>query len=269
MEQDPAGGSDVGRDLERDLGDEPPALIRDSAPDYLAPIDASAPVSGHSPAPEIDVVAGRRAGAGLGARPRPALPGVPTGRDAGPGARLDRPRDARRTGRPEPRPAAPRRRAGRAAGRLHASTPGRTTSSSTAITCCPGASNRPRSRTPRCATSRPGRPAAPWTDEVSGERRLISSDTGNGWDAARILLPEVVAHLVAELGPVGRILVGLPERHLHDGRLAATRRRRLRGAVRRLHRRAVGRRRRADRPPRLRARRRPAGRVRRGSEPGA
>ena len=55
---------------------------------------------------------------------------------------------------------------------------------------------------------------APWTDEVSGERRLISSDTGNGWDAARILLPEVIAHLTAELGPVGRILIGLPERHL-------------------------------------------------------
>ena len=36
---------------------------------------------------------------------------------------------------------------------------------------------------------------APWTDEVSGDRRLISSDTGHGWDAARILLPEVVAHL--------------------------------------------------------------------------
>ena len=55
---------------------------------------------------------------------------------------------------------------------------------------------------------------APWTDEVSGDRRLISSDTGHGWDAARILLPEVVAHLVAELGSVGRILIGLPERHL-------------------------------------------------------
>jgi hypothetical protein len=55
---------------------------------------------------------------------------------------------------------------------------------------------------------------APWTDEVSGDRRLISSDTGNGWDAARILLPEVVAHLVSELGSVGRILIGLPERHL-------------------------------------------------------
>jgi len=56
--------------------------------------------------------------------------------------------------------------------------------------------------------------AAPWTEEVSGERRLVSSDTGDGWDAARILLPEVVGHLVAELGPHGRILVGVPERHL-------------------------------------------------------
>ena len=55
---------------------------------------------------------------------------------------------------------------------------------------------------------------APWTDEVSGDRRLISSDTGNGWDAARILLPEVVAHLVEELASAGRILVGLPERHV-------------------------------------------------------
>ena len=55
---------------------------------------------------------------------------------------------------------------------------------------------------------------AAWTDEVSGERRLISSDTGSGWDAVRILLPEVMAHLVEELGPFGRILVGIPERHL-------------------------------------------------------
>ena len=49
MERDPfdrdQGGSDVGRD-ERDYGDEPPAAIRDAAPDYLAPIDDSAPVSG-------------------------------------------------------------------------------------------------------------------------------------------------------------------------------------------------------------------------------
>ena len=51
MDREPQGGSDAGRDYERDLNDESPATIRDTAPDYLAPIDASAPVSGHSPAP--------------------------------------------------------------------------------------------------------------------------------------------------------------------------------------------------------------------------
>jgi hypothetical protein len=56
--------------------------------------------------------------------------------------------------------------------------------------------------------------SAPWTTEVSGNRRLISSQTGDGYDAARILLPEVVAHLVRELGSFGRVLVGLPERDL-------------------------------------------------------
>ena len=53
MERDPfAGGSDVGRDLERDLGDEPPSSIRDAAPDYLAPIEEGGPISGHTPAPD-------------------------------------------------------------------------------------------------------------------------------------------------------------------------------------------------------------------------
>ena len=56
--------------------------------------------------------------------------------------------------------------------------------------------------------------SAPWTDEISGERRLVSSETGDGWDAVRILLPDVVDHLTRELGPHGRILVGLPERHV-------------------------------------------------------
>ena len=55
---------------------------------------------------------------------------------------------------------------------------------------------------------------APWTDEVSGHRRLLSSDTGEGNDAARILLPEVRAHLVRELGEGGRVLIGLPDRLL-------------------------------------------------------
>ena len=33
MDRDPQGGSDVGRDIARDLGDEPPTTLRDSPPD--------------------------------------------------------------------------------------------------------------------------------------------------------------------------------------------------------------------------------------------
>lgn len=56
---------------------------------------------------------------------------------------------------------------------------------------------------------------APWSEEVDGGRRIISSDTGDGWDAARILLPDVVAHLETELGADGgRVVIGLPARHL-------------------------------------------------------
>ena len=55
---------------------------------------------------------------------------------------------------------------------------------------------------------------AAWSDEASGDRRLLSSDTGDGLDAARILLPDIRDHLVRELGPSGRVLVGLPDRHL-------------------------------------------------------
>lgn len=55
---------------------------------------------------------------------------------------------------------------------------------------------------------------ATWTDELSGSRRLLASDSGDGGDAARILLPEVRAHLVAELGDGARVVVGLPNRDL-------------------------------------------------------
>lgn len=56
--------------------------------------------------------------------------------------------------------------------------------------------------------------AAPWTDEVSGSRRVLSSASGGGGDAARILLPEVRADLAAALGAGARVLVGIPERDL-------------------------------------------------------
>ncbi|MEO5705139.1 MAG: hypothetical protein ABIR64_09160 [Candidatus Limnocylindrales bacterium] len=55
---------------------------------------------------------------------------------------------------------------------------------------------------------------APWTDELAGQRRLVSSDTGDGADAARILLPEVRRHLAGECGGPSRVLVALPDRDL-------------------------------------------------------
>jgi len=56
---------------------------------------------------------------------------------------------------------------------------------------------------------------AAWSIDDDGHRRVISSDTGDGWDASRILLPDAVAHLVAELaGPGDRVIVGVPARHL-------------------------------------------------------
>lgn len=57
--------------------------------------------------------------------------------------------------------------------------------------------------------------AAPWSEEAAHGRRILSSDTGDGWDASRILLPEAAAHLEASLGGPGcRVLVGIPARHL-------------------------------------------------------
>ncbi|MGD0863614.1 MAG: hypothetical protein ABSA21_12825 [Candidatus Limnocylindrales bacterium] len=55
---------------------------------------------------------------------------------------------------------------------------------------------------------------APWVEEMEGRRRIVWSDSGEGMDAARILLPEVRAQLTADLGGIGRVLIGLPERDL-------------------------------------------------------
>jgi hypothetical protein len=55
---------------------------------------------------------------------------------------------------------------------------------------------------------------AAWVDESNEHRRISWSETGEGQDAARILLPQVRERLVSELGSGRRILVGLPERDL-------------------------------------------------------
>jgi len=55
---------------------------------------------------------------------------------------------------------------------------------------------------------------ADWSDEVSGDRHLLASETGDGCDAARILLPEVRSHLAGECGGRARVLIGIPDRDL-------------------------------------------------------
>ena len=55
---------------------------------------------------------------------------------------------------------------------------------------------------------------APWTDELSEGRHLLSSDTGGGGDAARILLPEARHHIAGSCGGAARTLVALPDRDL-------------------------------------------------------
>ena len=202
MERDPyEGGSDVGRDLARDLGDEPPPALprhraRHPVADRRDPRRSAATFRRRESrasavdSPEHDWTL-------AGSLVRPAFRPVGT-----PGARRSRTSTARPRASTRCR-ATPSRSSMSVRPACRSSTPSRpaaSTSSSTATTSCRGASSRPSSRTPRCATSRPGRRAAPWTDEVSGERRLISSDTGDGLDAVRILLPEVVAHLRRELG---------------------------------------------------------------------
>ena len=166
-------GAMSGATTARDLGDEPPGRIRDAAPDYLAPIDESAPVSGH--------IAGARR------RPRrpPTRPSTtgsaraacsirPSGRSGRRGSRSRR-STATRSPRTRAR-ATPSRCSTRVPPACRSSTPSTPASFDIVVN---GdhllVVGRRAGRDPgrRDAQPRPpGRRRAPWTDEVSGERRL-------------------------------------------------------------------------------------------------
>ena len=179
MERDAQGGSDVGRDHR-------------ARPRRRAAGDAPRRAAG-LPRADRRSRAGQRplAGAASRRRRRPIRPNrtgtraqdllYPAFRPVGTqGLALDSidRDDARRPRREEPRPAAPRRGSGGAAGRLHASTPAPSTSSSTATTSCRGASSRPTIQDAAMRNLAAWSATAPWTDEVSGDRRLISSRHG-------------------------------------------------------------------------------------------
>ena len=213
MERDPESGSDVGRDPGREFGDEPSPAIRDSVPDYLAPIDASAPVSGHVPAAE-PTSSPADAPEHDWARARTVV--YPAFRPIGTqGLALDSIDRENLAAHSAQSHAQPLLDMGPVelpvvytidAGGYDIVVNGDHLLSWGVQTS--------ELQDAALANLAAWSASAPWTVEVSGERHLISSDTGNGWDAARVLLPEVVAYLATELGPFGRVLVGIPERHL-------------------------------------------------------
>jgi hypothetical protein len=215
MERDPhEGGSDVGRDLARDLGDEPPSSLRDHAPDILSPIDETAPVSGHVPRPQSSssVVDSPEHDWAL-ARDviRPAF--RPIGTQGLAIEDVQRDTLAQHAMQSHAQPVLDAGPAGLPvvyaipAGGFDIMVNGDHLLS-WGIEAVELQDAALRNLAAWAAT-------APWTDEVSGDRHLISSDTGDGMDAVRILLPDVIAHLAKELGENGaRVLVGIPERHL-------------------------------------------------------
>jgi len=209
MEQDPPGRSDVGLDL----GDEPAPSMRDSAPDYLAPIDASAPVSGHSPAPESTSSPADAPEQDWGHARVLLYPAFrPVGTQGLAMDSIDREVMAAHSAQSHAQPLLDEGPAGLpVVYTLDAGAYDIVVNGDHLMAWGVEPSEVQDAALSNLAT---WSATAAWTDEVSGERRLISSDTGNGWDAARILLPEVVDHIVAELGSAGRILIGIPERHL-------------------------------------------------------
>jgi len=213
MERDPQGGSDTGRDIERDFGDEPTPALRDAAPDYRSPIDESAPVSGHTPVPEAARPAAEAPEHDWDRAQRLIYPAFrPVGTQGLAIDSFDRETLAAHATQSHAQP-------------LLDSGPAELP---VVYTIDAGAYDiivngdhllswgvEPADVQDAAIRNLASWSAtAPWTDEISGDRRLISSDTGHGWDAVRILLPDVIAHLTTELGSLGRILVGLPERHL-------------------------------------------------------
>ncbi len=219
MERDPfEGGSDVGADLARDLGEEP-GSIRDTAPDVLAQIDSSAPVSGHVPAPETTTSAvdsPEHDWALARVLVQPAF--RPVGTQGLELETIQRDDLLAHASKSHAQPIVDVGPAGipvvyviPAAGFDIVVNGDHVLSWGIEPTELQDAA---------IANLEAWSATAPWTDEASGQRRLVSSETGDGLDAVRILLPSAAAHLHASLGP-GRILVGIPERDLLTAALLA------------------------------------------------
>jgi uncharacterized protein DUF1444 len=213
MEREPQGGSDYGLDLRRDMGDEPPGTIRDTAPDVLAPIDASSPVSGHVPAPESTSSVTETPEHDWTAASTIIYPALrPVGTKGLQVSEIDHEALAAEANRSHSQPLLDEGPCDiPVVYALNAGSFDVIVNGDHLLSWGVQPSDVQDAAMRNLAS---WSETAAWTDEVSGERRLLSSDTGDGWDAARILLPEVIDRLSRDLGSVGRVLVGLPERHL-------------------------------------------------------
>lgn len=207
------GGSDVGRDQFRDVGDGPPPAWRDAPPDPLAPIDPGAPVSGHVPAPEVTsspLEAPEHDWSAAAALIYPLLrPAGTTGlvvEDIDPRQLLEAGLKSRAEPLVDEGPAGLAVVYGISAGGFDV-----IVNADHLLSWGVTPADIQDAALHNLAAWSAG---APWADERSDHRRLLSSQSGDGWDASRILLMAVVEHLVRELGTEGRVLVGLPERHL-------------------------------------------------------
>ena len=212
MEMD-QGGSDIGRDLERDLGEIPPSTIRDTPPDYLAPIDADAPVSGHVPPPESSVSIAESPEHDWETARALVFPAFrPVGTQGLAVESFNRDALAGHSGQSHAQPLLDQGLAGLpVVYTMDAGGYDIVVNGDHLLSWGVEPSDVQDAAIGNLAT---WSSSAAWVVEESGTRRLVSSQTGEGWDAARILLPETIQRLATELAGAGRILVGIPERHL-------------------------------------------------------
>jgi Protein of unknown function (DUF1444) len=212
MEREPQGGSDFGQDLLRDVAEEPGSM-RDAAPDVLAPIDESSPVSGHVVAPATPTSIADSPEQSWDAASKVIFPALrPVGTQGLTATDVTPEALTADQSRQHSQPIVDEGPCGiPVVYALHAGGFDVIVNADHLMSWGVGVADIQDAALRNLADWSAG---AAWTDEVSGERRLLSSDTGEGWDASRILLPEVIDRLARELGPVGRVLVGIPERHL-------------------------------------------------------
>lgn len=207
------GGTDVGRDRFRDLGDGPPPAWRDAPPDPLAPIDPNAPVSGHVPAPETRAAVHESPEHDWSAARSRIYPLLrPAGTPGLPVEGLDPQRLMAEGVKSHAEPLVDEGPGGLAV--VYGIAAGGYDVIVNADHVLSWGVSPTDIQDAALENLAAWSSTAPWSDERSGSRRLLSSQSVDGWDASRILLPEVVAHLLAELGGGARVLVGLPERRL-------------------------------------------------------